>query len=193
KSGTSKVIRTSAGALGSGSCRSMRRTSERFSRSESSGAAVAEQALHLTRPRTLFRVAPCVSCRLVGIPAGQVSLMFGAQETFIMRAVLLTGLLLSSSVLAAPPAQMSVPTALGPKAFRDGDVIEITDVRATSPKLEQGDSLTVRGRVRLASQDHAQLGLYLTQTEGGGSEETDPSQTMQVKRGLGEFELKATI
>ncbi len=110
-----------------------------------------------------------------------------------MKAVLLTGLLLASSVLAAPPTQMPAPTVLGPKAFRDGDVIEITDVRATSPKLEQGDSLTVRGRIRLASQDEVQLGLYLTQTEGGGSEETDAAQTMQVKRGLREFELKATI
>jgi hypothetical protein len=110
-----------------------------------------------------------------------------------MKAVLLTGLLISSLVLAAPPAQMPAPTVLGPKAFRDGDVIEITDVQATSPKLEQGDSLTVRGRVRLASQDQAHLGLYLTQTESGRSEETDSFQTMQVKRGLGEFELKATV
>ena len=110
-----------------------------------------------------------------------------------MKAVLFTGLLISSSIFAAPPTRLSVPTVLGPKAFRDGDVIEITDVRATSPKLEQGDSVTVRGRVRLASQDRAQLGLYLTQTEGGDSAETDPSQWGQVKRGLGEFELKATI
>jgi hypothetical protein len=110
-----------------------------------------------------------------------------------MKKVLVAGLLIAFPVLAAPPARMSAPTVLGPKAFRDGDVIEITDVRATSPKLEQGDSLTVRGRVRLASQDQAHLGLYLTQTEGAGTAETDPSQTMQVKRGRGEFELKATI
>ena len=110
-----------------------------------------------------------------------------------MRGLLLTGLLISSSVLAAPPAQMPAPTVLGPKAFRDGDVIEITDVQATSPKLEQGDSLTVRGRVRLASQDQAQLCLFLTQTAGDGGEEVDPSQTAEVKRGRGDFELKATI
>jgi hypothetical protein len=110
-----------------------------------------------------------------------------------MKTVLVAGLLITSSVLAAPPAQMSVPTVLGPKAFRNGDVIEITDVRATSSKLEQGDSLTVCGRVRLASQDQAQLCLFLTQTEGDGREETDPSQTMPVKRGLGDFQLKATI
>src|SRR5271170_7311758 len=114
---------------------------------------------------------------------------FGLKETFIMKTLLITALLISSSILAAPPAQMSAPTVLGPKAFRDGDVIEITDVQATSPKLEQGDSVTVRGRVRLASQDQAQLGLYLTQTEGDGNEEVDRSQTTQVKRGLSDFEL----
>jgi RNA polymerase sigma factor (sigma-70 family) len=91
------------------------------------------------------------------------------------------------------PLQMPVPVVLGPKAFRDGDVIEITDVRATSPKLEQGDSVTVHGRVRLASHDQAQLALYLTQTEGDGREEGDPSQTMLVKRGGGDFELRTTI
>jgi hypothetical protein len=110
-----------------------------------------------------------------------------------MKYVLVAGFLLCSSLVAAPPAQMSAPTVLGPKAFRDGDVVEITDVRATSPKLEPGDSVTVRGRVRLASQDQARLCLYLTQTESGGSAETDPSQDVQVKRGLGQFELKVTI
>jgi WD40 repeat protein len=108
-----------------------------------------------------------------------------------MKYVLVAGFLLCSSLVAAPPAQMSAPTVLGPKAFRNGDVVEITDVRATSPKLEPGDSVTVRGRVRLASQDQARLCLYLTQTESGGSAETDPSQEVQVKRGLGQFELKA--
>ena len=110
-----------------------------------------------------------------------------------MKYAIATVVLLCCHLAAAPPAQESVPTLLGPKAFRDGDVVEITDIRATSPKLEPGDSVTVRGRVRLASQDEAQLGLYLTQTEGDGQEETDPSQTAHVKRGLAEFELKATV
>src|SRR5260221_751225 len=110
-----------------------------------------------------------------------------------MKPVLVTCLLICSPLIAAPPAQMSVPTVLGPKAFRDGDVVEITDVRATSPKLEPGDSITVRARVRLASQEHARLCLYLTQTGSTGQGETDPSQEGQVKRGLGQFELKATV
>ncbi len=110
-----------------------------------------------------------------------------------MKFTFVIGLLLCAPLLAAPPVQLSVPTVLGPKAFRDGDVVEITDVRATSPKLEPGDMLTVRGRVRLASQEEARLCLYLTQTEGDGWEEIDPPQEVRVKRGLSDFELKVTI
>lgn len=100
---------------------------------------------------------------------------------------------LSVPVCAAPPLQKSVETVLGPKAYRDGDVIEITDVTATSPKLEQGDTVTVRGRYRLDSHEAADLCLFLTQTEGDGLEETDATQTMRVERGHGKFELKTTI
>jgi len=108
----------------------------------------------------------------------------------------LAGLLvavLAMVALAAAPAQKSVEVVLGPKAFRDGDVIEITDVTATSARLEQGDSVTVRGRVRLDSSKAATLSLYLTQTEGDGLEETDATQLKDVSSGLTNFELKATI
>jgi hypothetical protein len=98
-----------------------------------------------------------------------------------------------STAIAGPPAQDSITTVLGPKAYRDGDVIEITDVTATSGRLEQGDSLTVRGRFRLESHEAARLCLFVTQTEGDGKEETDPAQTMLVSNGLGEFTLKTTI
>jgi hypothetical protein len=95
--------------------------------------------------------------------------------------------------LAAAPGQKSIEVVLGPKAFRDGDVIEITDVTATSAKLEQGDSVTVRGRVRLDSRKAATLSLYLTQTEGDGLEETDEAQSKVISSGLTTFELRATI
>jgi hypothetical protein len=98
-----------------------------------------------------------------------------------------------AAALGAPPAQKSVEVVLGPKAFRDGDVIEITDVTTTSAKLEQGDSVTVRGRVRLDSRSAATLSLYLTQTEGDGLEETDASQLKEISSGLTPFEVKATI
>ena len=89
--------------------------------------------------------------------------------------------------------QESVSVVLGPKAYRDGDVIEITEVTATSRDLEQGDSVTVRGRVRLDSRSLANLSLFVTQTEGDGQEEIDPSQSKTAARGLSPFELKVTI
>jgi len=102
-------------------------------------------------------------------------------------------LLMVSTAIAAPPTQDSIATVLGPKAYRAGDVIEITDVMATSPHLEQGDSVTVRGRYFLKSCESARLCLYLTQTKGDGKEPTDAVQTMAVSRGSGEFTLKTTI
>lgn len=110
-----------------------------------------------------------------------------------MKTAMLLALAITSAAWAAPPAQNSITPVLGPKAFHDGDVIEILDVTATSPRLEPGDSVTVKGRVRLDSRDSAKLCLLLTQTEGDGLEETDASQTLSVSRGLQDFELKITI
>jgi hypothetical protein len=92
-----------------------------------------------------------------------------------------------------PPRQMPVPIVLGPRRFREGDAIEITQVHATSPNLEPGDSVTVRGRFRLTSADNADLCLFLTQTDGDAPVAVQSSQTIAVKRGHGDFELKTTI
>jgi hypothetical protein len=110
-----------------------------------------------------------------------------------MQSAMFSGVLICSAAMAAAPMQTEAPTVLGPKAFRDGDVIEIVDVKATSPKLEQGDSITVRGRYRLESRQRANLCLFLTQLEGDGKEETDESQSKLIDQGLGVFELKTTI
>ncbi|TWT89097.1 hypothetical protein Mal64_25890 [Pseudobythopirellula maris] len=110
-----------------------------------------------------------------------------------MTRLLTIALLLTTSAWAAPPLRSDVEVVLGPKLYRDGDVVEITDVTATSPRLEQGDTLVVKGRVRLDSKPLAHLGLYLTQTDGDGREETDPEQTMSISEGLRDFELKITI
>ena len=108
------------------------------------------------------------------------------------KAILFT-LAMAVNAIGAPPTQESVSVVLGPKAYRDGDVIEITEVTATSQNLEQGDSVTVRGRVRLDSRDSAQLCLFVTQTEGDGREETDRGQVTAVDRGIKDFELRTTI
>jgi len=109
-----------------------------------------------------------------------------------MKATFLA-LVMTSAAVAAPPVQESVSVVLGPKAYRDGDVIEITEVTATSGNLEQGDSITVRGRVRLDSRSSGSLSLYVTQTDGDGQEEVDLGQSKTVARGLSAFELKTTI
>lgn len=109
------------------------------------------------------------------------------------RHMLLAVMICVSQALAAPPVQESIAPVLGPKLYRDGDVIEITDVTSTSPKLEQGDSITVKGRARLHSHATAQLALYLTQTVGDGVDEGDRFQVKEISKGITEFELKMTI
>ena len=94
---------------------------------------------------------------------------------------------------AEGPSQRPVAVELGPKAFRDGDVVQITSATATSPRLEQGDTVTVKGRVRLDSCADATLCLFVTQTKGDGREETDRSQRMRATKGVANFELSTTI
>ena len=111
-----------------------------------------------------------------------------------MRALTFIGMLLLSSVLfATEPAQHPVTVELGPKSYRDGDVIQITNVTSTSPRLEQGDNVTVRGRALLSSHSKANLCLYLTATESAGHGKSDARQSTVVKRGTNEFELTTTI
>ncbi|MEM1443866.1 MAG: hypothetical protein AAGF67_16080 [Verrucomicrobiota bacterium] len=86
-----------------------------------------------------------------------------------------------------------VTVKLGPKYFRDGDVIRIDSVESTSPNLEPGDQVTVHGKYRLDSQKEAMLALFLTQTEGDGLEETDSTQWIDAKRGWREFCVSITI
>lgn len=91
------------------------------------------------------------------------------------------------------PIQELVPVQLGPKAFRDGDVIQIEEVRSTSPNLEQGDMVTVKGHYRLGSREAANLQLLVTQIEGDGLEETSAGQTTPASRGFKPFEVTITV
>jgi hypothetical protein len=100
--------------------------------------------------------------------------------------------LMASSVFAAPVDKV-VPVELGPKAFKDGDVIQIEEVRSTSPRLEQGDTVTVKGRYRLESVDSASLRFLLTQVEGNGAEETDAKQVTKAEKGWKDFETTITV
>ena len=59
---------------------------------------------------------------------------------------LVVGLFVSSHVTFGADEISMVPFELGPKHFRDGDLIVIEHVEASSPHLAVGDKVTVRGR-----------------------------------------------
>ena len=106
--------------------------------------------------------------------------------------ILLASVFMVSSVFAGSPGEL-VRVKLGPKAFKDGDVIRIEEVRATSPELEQGDTVTVKGRYRLESADTASLQLLLTQVEGDGSEATEAGQITKAEKGWQDFETTIIV
>ena len=98
-----------------------------------------------------------------------------------------------SGTLFAEPLQKSVQVRLGAKAFRDGDVIQIDEVQSTSPDLEQGDTVTVKGHYRLDSKKAASLQLLVTQVKGDGLEETDAKQIVKATTGFNPFEVTITV
>jgi hypothetical protein len=87
----------------------------------------------------------------------------------------------------------TVPFELGPKQFREGDLIVIEQVLATSPHLAVGDKVTVRGRYVLKSEERARLCLYLTTSDGAGPEPDFPTQKTEVTKGSGSFELAEVL
>jgi hypothetical protein len=93
----------------------------------------------------------------------------------------------------AAPITHEVSVKLGPKRFLDGDSVRIDSVTSTSPSLGPGDTVTVTGKYRLNSHEEATLALYLTQKEGNGIEETNPTQKSTAKRGWHKFTSVITV
>ena len=81
----------------------------------------------------------------------------------------------------------------GPQLFRDGDSIKIEEVKATSSKLEIGETVVVSGTYTLSSHPEAKISIFVTQTEGDGKSEILPGQQLEIKEGQGEFELSIDI
>ena len=94
-----------------------------------------------------------------------------------------------SSITAATPQLSAVPIKLGLQKFAAGDSISIREVLATSPRMDVGDTVVVRGRYVLQSQEQANIGLSLTQTETREPTPVSPAANMKVQRGDGNFEL----
>ena len=100
----------------------------------------------------------------------------------------------------APPARSEakgkvelVPNTVSIKSFRDGDSITITEVKATSPDLKDGDKVIVKGHYTLASQPKASLCLFATAKTGPGIGPVHPEQRIAITAGQGEFELSETL
>jgi len=67
------------------------------------------------------------------------------------------------------------------KDFLPGDSIEITEILGATGKIETGQTYTIKGKYKLASQDSAKLHLYATNGE------TTCDQGPTVNKGQGEF------
>lgn len=114
-----------------------------------------------------------------------------SRQKIPMKMILKTvvGVLFTAAVAFAAPALSEIAVAFGPAEFSEGDSIIVDQVLGTSPKLEIGDRVVVRGRYRLASQARAKLGLSLTRTESREPVPISPAANKQVAKGAGEFEL----
>jgi hypothetical protein len=91
------------------------------------------------------------------------------------------------------PQTAVVPFRLGPKKFAGPDLIELLEVKSTSPNLEKGDTVIVKGRCRLGSRDEALLRLSVTPAEGEGTIDRGALPTASMKRGIHPFELTFTV
>ena len=97
-----------------------------------------------------------------------------------------------SPALDAYPHELAIET--GHTEFAEGDKIEITEVRGTSPDLTLGGTYVVKGRYTLSSRDQAKLAMFVTATKPGeGRTVIRSGQQIVVHRGSGEFELIKTL
>src|SRR5688500_11437234 len=77
--------------------------------------------------------------------------------------------------------------------FEPGDSITIEEVIASSPKLEVGDTVIVRGRYRLKSKPNGTLGFFLSTKGPSPATPVAPYQRQRIEAGSGTFELRHVI
>lgn len=88
---------------------------------------------------------------------------------------------------------VSVPFATSRIQFASGDGITIQEVLASSPRMEPGDTVVVRGQYTLQSQARATLMVSLTVNAPGSSTPTAPTSRKTIDAGTGGFELEYRI
>ena len=107
---------------------------------------------------------------------------------------LLPMFLAATCALADGPADFPylVPFELGEAEFAPGDNITITQVRGTSAAIGTNQTYCVDGTYTLASQDQADLSLFVT-TAQANSTAIEPAQTVRITNGVGTFHLVKTM
>lgn len=110
-----------------------------------------------------------------------------------LRLVLLLSFAFASLLNHAAAQLASVPFTTSRAQFASGDSITIQEVLATSPRLETGDTVTVRGTYTLQSQPAAILGVSLTTTGPSGPTPVSPAARKSITAGSGTFDLTYEI
>lgn len=87
----------------------------------------------------------------------------------------------------------NVPFATSRASFETGDAITITEVFASSPRIEAGDTVVVRGTYTLQSRVAAMLAISLTTNAPGVSTPIAAQSRKAVESGTGTFELAYEI
>jgi hypothetical protein len=105
----------------------------------------------------------------------------------------LIGLCVTACVASASAELSSVAFVIGKQQFKPGDSIVIDQVLATSPRLNVGDKVVVRGHYQLASAPKANLGLFVTHRTHADTDGTTKSQLSPAESAGGSFELSCEI
>jgi thiol-disulfide isomerase/thioredoxin len=98
----------------------------------------------------------------------------------------------AKSISAADPTLVDVPYEVGATNFETGDEIKITEIRGTSENFKPKHEYWIKGTYTLRSRDRATLGASVTAQSSAGAipQPHDPDQSLEIKRGSGEFTLK---
>ncbi len=104
----------------------------------------------------------------------------------------------SAAVAVAPMAPQpltahEIKFEQGDREFYNGDNIQISSVRCTAPRMAKGETIEVRGTYDLQTCSQATLALSVTATDGNGRGAWGNQQSINVKRGRGEFVLSEKL
>jgi hypothetical protein len=172
-----------------------------YVRTDPPGAKVFLNGKELGTSDGLFRVEPGNGTIFVEVEGRKMG-----QRQVIVRANGITRVELKltpqADAKAAGPQSTGGPSrrplqpvycTIGVKHFRNGDSINIDEVKATSPDLKKGDKVVVKGTYALASEPKASLGLFATSTKDSVPSQTFPEQRLEIAKGKGNFELSEIL